>query len=266
MAENTGDMKSLRGRRVARADWLAERWDEITPRYQDDPNWLRQLATQLELWVGDELDNPLYLEVSYGPLAEEAASESGGFVPWNALNSDTLYLRALTKTQFVAVDVQKDGGQVAVASVSVVVVPRSHLESLQAHDMISLAGLQPDTIRLTLRYAGVPQSFLIPHADDYRDMDKWCTGNTFECLDSCATISGLRPRSLASPLSPSSKGRAVDPALRGLPSASGWAMLSGLRGAERVARLLAALLLLIASIWAVSTEGCSSPGGRVCSR
>ena len=176
MTESSGDVKTFRSRRVARADWLAEKWDAIRSQYQDDPDWLRQLATQLELWVGDELDDPMYLEVSYGPVPEEAASESGTFVPRNALTSDTLYLRALTETQFVAVDVRKDSGQVAVASVLVVVVPRSHLESLQASDM-TLGGPQPDTIRLTLRYAGVPQSFLIPHAHGYGNSDKWRAGN-----------------------------------------------------------------------------------------
>lgn len=179
MTENAGDVKTLRSRRVARADWLAEKWDEIRPQYQDDPDWLRQLATQLELWVGDELHDPLYQEVSYGPVPEEAASESGTYVPWNALNSDILYLRALTKTQFVAVDVRKDSGQVAVASVSVVVVPRSHLESLRAEDM-TLFGSQPDTVRLTLQYAGVPQSFQIPHANDYIDRDRWCAGGDLQ--------------------------------------------------------------------------------------
>ncbi|MCR2824295.1 hypothetical protein [Microbacterium sp. zg.Y909] len=176
MTESAGDVKTLRSRQAARADWLAEKWDEIAPQYEGDPDWLRQLATQLELWVGDELDDPLYLEASYGPVPEQAASESGTFVPWNALNSDTLYLRALTMTQFVSVDVQKDSGQVAVASVSVVVVPRSQLELLRADDM-TLVGPQPDTIRLTLRYAGVSQSFLIPHADDYGDREKWRTGD-----------------------------------------------------------------------------------------
>ncbi|MGA0567337.1 hypothetical protein ACO2Q7_08405 [Rathayibacter sp. KR2-224] len=146
MTENAGDARTLQGRQRARADWLAEKWDEIRPQYRDDPDWLRQLATQLELWVGDELGEPLYLEVSYGPVPDEAAGESGASVPWNALNSDTLYLRALTKTQFVAVDVRKASGQVAVASVSLVVVPRSHLESLQAEDMTSM-GPRPDTIR-----------------------------------------------------------------------------------------------------------------------
>ncbi|MDF2561558.1 MAG: hypothetical protein K0R99_3004 [Microbacterium sp.] len=183
MTENEGEAKTLRSRRFARTEWLEEKWDEIRPNLQDDPDWLRQLATQLELWVGDELDDPLYLEVSYGPVPDDAVSESSTLLLWNALNSDTLYLRALTKSHFVAVDVQKASGQVAEATVSVVLVPRSHLESLQAVDL-AVGDSRPDTVRLTLHYSNTSQSFQIPHSDDYSVLSNWRTRDDLRVFSS----------------------------------------------------------------------------------
>lgn len=183
MTGSTGDARTLRQRQVARADWLAEMWDEIRPKYEDNPEWLRRLATQLELWVGDELDDADYLEASYAPVPDETFRESGGVLLSNALNSDTLYLRALTATQFVTVDIRKASGQVAVATVLVDLIPRSHLESLQATEM-TMVGTQPDTMRLILRYAGRPEPFLIPHAEDYDDRDRWLKGEDLRVFGS----------------------------------------------------------------------------------
>lgn len=75
----------------------------------------------------------------------------------------------------MAVDVQKASGQVAVANVSVVLVARSHLESLQADDL-AVRDTQPDTFRLTLHYSNTSRTFQIPHSDDYSVLSNRRTG------------------------------------------------------------------------------------------
>jgi hypothetical protein len=175
MATGDESAPTLQVRRNSRLEWFAERWDKICPPQEADPNWLRQLATQLELWVADELDDALHLEIGFGPVPEGAGSTAQEPVESNAYNSDVLYLRALTEHYFVAVDVNKASRQAADAEVSVLVIPRARLESLQAIDM-KTRGLTPDSVRLSLRYVGVTQSFRIPHEDDYIDAETWRGG------------------------------------------------------------------------------------------
>lgn len=146
-------------------------------KYEGIPAWLSQLARQLELWVGEELDsNPPYLEVSFGQPPTNAVPAAGERLSRNAFYADALFLRSVTKSFWVAVDVGKPSGQIADASVSVVVVPRTRLISLQAIDW-SLRWGEPETIRLKLSYDGVESSFCVSHVEESVDTVAWIGGD-----------------------------------------------------------------------------------------
>ena len=176
MATSSSDAP-LRAAQNRRVDWLEERWIGIRRKYSSIPDWLTRLARQLELWVGDELDNePAYLEVSFGPVPPDAVPVSGESVGWNAFYANALFLRALTATFFVAVDVQKPTSQIAEASVSIFIIPRSTLRTLQATDW-TVSATESDTVRLELRYDGTEVPFHIPHADEMFDTTPWLGGD-----------------------------------------------------------------------------------------
>ncbi len=161
--------------RDARVNWLAARWPNVLPKFERTPDWLRRLAQQLELWVGEELDGALYLEAGFGPVTDQADEHPPEFLEWDAFNSDTLYLRAITDRFFIAVDVAKPAHQVAEAVAAVIITPRSRLEHLDAKDMTT-RGPEPDSIRLMLGYADLARLFTVPHADDYGHVNQWRAG------------------------------------------------------------------------------------------
>lgn len=168
-------VEPLRTRQTTRVEWLEEKWDQISPRQSSEPIWLRQLALQLELWVGSELDTPQYLEASHEAPAPPVVP--GDRVENNAWNSTGLYLRAVTAGHFVAIDVSKAAFQSADARVTVFVAPRASVRSLQASEWSSRGGEEPDTIRLTVMFDGSDQAFTLPFADDYIHAKEWREGN-----------------------------------------------------------------------------------------
>lgn len=167
-------MVQLNAMRIAMRDRLEEAWDGLSGRHQDPPTWLNRLALQLELWVGDELDDPLYVEIGYDrPPLEAPPIDERQPLAANALNSETLYLRALTRSYFVDVEVQKAVGVREHVATTVHVVPRDRLSKLAAEEII-LRGPEPDAIRLRVSYAGA-EEYLVPR-DVERDVEAWRSG------------------------------------------------------------------------------------------
>lgn len=156
---------SRKDRSYALIERLLDAWDGLRPRQTDTPKWVARLAFQLDLWVGDELDHTLYQEIGYDHPPTEAHEAAGKMLDSNALNSSSLYLRAISTNFFVAVDVQKASGQNATVEVAVFLAPRSHLASLEVEE-IDVHGLGPDTTQLTLRYAGRESAFVLPRNED----------------------------------------------------------------------------------------------------
>ncbi|HAN23429.1 MAG: hypothetical protein CMH36_07390 [Microbacterium sp.] len=167
-------MVGLNAMRIAMRDRLEKAWDGLSGRYEDPPEWLDRLALQLELWVGDELDDALHIQIGYDlPPAESPPFHKRQVLEVNALNSETLYLRALTKSYFVDVEVQKVVGERKQVTTNIHVVPRDRLRKLAAEE-ITLRGPKPDAIRLRMSYAGAGE-YLIPR-DVQGDDEAWRTG------------------------------------------------------------------------------------------
>src|SRR3546814_12187737 len=87
---------------------LEEAWDELTYRHEGPPLWLRRLALQLELWVGEEeLSKAVYYEASFDYPPEDLR-EAQPDLKVNAYKSEALYLSALNYGLMVGVDVKLD--------------------------------------------------------------------------------------------------------------------------------------------------------------
>ncbi|GAB3155427.1 hypothetical protein GCM10027058_27730 [Microbacterium neimengense] len=167
-------MGELNAVRIAMRDRLEKAWDGLSGRHDDPPEWLDRLALQLELWVGDELEGAPYLEIGFDkPPAESQRFNRHQDFPFNALNSETLYLRALTRSYFVDVEVQKVVGEREQVATTVHLVPRDRLRKLAAEE-ITMRGPKPDAIQLRVTYAGAGE-YLIPRDAETAD-DAWRKG------------------------------------------------------------------------------------------
>lgn len=147
-------------------DRLESGWDGLSTPVQQPPVWLEKLALQLELWIGNAaLSRSPYLKISYEPPTEEAWDGQPANTPSNALLSESLFLRAITREHFVAVDVRKAAGDREAVSADMVVHPRDHLTQLSATEIV-MRGPSADAIRLRLEYSNGTE-YLLPHDDSY---------------------------------------------------------------------------------------------------
>lgn len=167
-------MGQLNAMRIAIRDRLEEAWDGLSGRHENPPEWLDRLALQLELWVGDELENATHLQVGYNsPVVESPPFQNRHLLDANALSSETLYLRALTTSYFIDVEVQKVTGEREQVEATVHVVPRDRLRQLGAEE-ITMRGPKPDAIQIRVSYTGAGE-YLIPR-DVESDDEAWRTG------------------------------------------------------------------------------------------
>lgn len=159
--------------RVAMRDQLEANWDGLSGRHEPPPGWLESLAVQLQLWVGDELDDPLHLEISFDPPPADLPLPPGELTEANALNSELLYLRALTKSYFVDVEVKKVAGERGQVATTVLLVPRDRLQKLAAKEIVMRGPNEPDALQLRVSYAGAGE-YLIPRNVE-NDDEAWRT-------------------------------------------------------------------------------------------
>lgn len=165
---------TTRDRQRARAEALLEHWDGLRARNTDTPKWVMTLALQLELWVGTELrEDNVHYEITYDyPPADAQRTARATHVETDALSSTALYIRALTDSFFVAVDVSKPSGQPEPATVSMSLIPRSQLTSLAVEE-VPVEDPRPNPIQLVLTYAN-GESFTLPRRDG--SLGQWRSG------------------------------------------------------------------------------------------
>lgn len=167
-------MTALNDLRGSMITLLEKAWDGISSKDAPIPDWLAGLALQLQLWVGDELSEAfqdegkksLYYVAGWDePSAGVRRIHRDMDAPWDARQSDRLYLRAITDSYFVDVEVEKVMGTAEPTDIKLFVVPRDRLRKLSVSEMAT-RGDVPDALRMTLTYDGDARSFDIPRGEN----------------------------------------------------------------------------------------------------